>query len=345
MKYLCFLKEFNMNQIITFGEVLMRISPRGNKKFIQSNNVEFYFGGTEVNVGISIANFGGNVKHISCISDDFIGDTAISYLRKFDVSTSAIVRSKRPLGVYFLEVGAVMRPSSISYNRSHSSFSEIQPEMVDWEKALKKGKWFHWTGITPALNRGSQQTLLEGLKLARAKGMQVSADPTYRSGLWKYGENPKEILTELVNYSTIFIGGVNEINELLDTDFSFSNEDFIEASKQLMEKFPSIEKVFDKIRTSINSSWHKIRARMWNGKEFKETQDLDITHIIDRIGTGDAYAAGIIHGLQKFDDYKAMEFGSAACAIKHTYMGDVNYATEKDVINILEGNTTGRLKR
>jgi 2-dehydro-3-deoxygluconokinase len=334
-----------MNQIITFGEVLMRISPRGNKKFIQSNNVEFYFGGTEVNVGISIANFGGKVKHISCISDDFIGNTAISYLNKFDLDTTAIVRSSRPLGVYFLEVGAVIRPSSISYNRSHSSFSEIKPEMVDWEKSLENGKWFHWTGITPALNKGSQQTLLEGLKLARKKGLQVSADPTYRSGLWKYGENPREILSEMIEYSTIFIGGINEINELLETEYTYSNEDFIAASKQLMETYPSIEKVFDKIRTSINSSWHKIRARMWNGVEFRETEDIDITHVVDRIGTGDAFAAGLIHGLQKFDDFKAIQFASAACAIKHTYLGDVNYANEEEVISILEGNTTGRLKR
>ncbi|WP_298779524.1 sugar kinase [uncultured Polaribacter sp.] len=334
-----------MNQIITFGEVLMRISPLGNRKFVQSNSIEFYFGGTEVNVGISIANFGGNVKHISCISNDFIGDTAISYLNKFDLDTSAIVRSPRPLGVYFLEVGAVMRPSLISYNRSHSSFSEIVPSMVNWEKSLENGKWFHWTGITPALNKGSKETLLEGLKLAREKGMIVSADPTYRSGLWKYGENPKEVLIELIRYSTIFIGGVNEINELLGTNYSYSNEDFIIASKELMKEFPSIEKVFDKIRTSINSSWHKIKARMWNGKEFKETEDLDITHIVDRIGTGDAFAAGLIHGLQKFDDYKAIQFASAACAIKHTYLGDVNYANERDVISILEGNTTGRLNR
>jgi 2-dehydro-3-deoxygluconokinase len=334
-----------MNQIITFGEVLMRISPRGNKKFIQSNNVEFYFGGTELNVGISIANFGGDVKHISCISNDFIGDTAISYLRKFGVSTSAIVRSNRPLGVYFLEVGAVIRPSSISYNRSHSSFSEIQPEMVDWENSLRKGKWFHWTGITPALCKGSKETLLQGIKLAKKKGMQISADPTYRSGLWQYGENPREVLSEMIEYSTVFIGGINEINELLETNFSYSNEDFIEASKQLIERYPSIEKVFDKIRTSINSSWHKIRARMWNGQEFRETEDIDITHIVDRIGTGDAFAAGLIHGLQKFDDYKAMQFGSAACAIKHTYLGDVNYAVEEEVLSILEGNTTGRLKR
>lgn len=334
-----------MSQIITFGEVLMRLSPEGNKKFIQANLLEFYFGGTEVNVGISIANFGGDVKHISCISNDFVGDTAISYLRKFGVDTSAIVRSNRPLGVYFLEVGAVMRPSTISYNRSHSSFSEIKPSMVNWETSLEGGQWFHWTGITPALCKGGYETLKEGLILSRKKGMTISADPTYRKGLWQYGENAKEVLIDLIQYSTIFIGGIDEINEILETNFSYSNEDFIEASKQLMLKFPSIEKVFDKIRTAVNSSWNKIRARMWNGREFRETADLDITHIIDRIGTGDAFAAGLIYGLQHYNDFKAMEFASAASALKHTYEGDVNFSTVNEVLGILEGNTTGRLNR
>lgn len=334
-----------MGKVITFGEVLMRLSPRGNKKFIQNNVVEFYFGGTEINVGISIANFGGKVKHISCISDDFIGDTAISYLRKFGVSTRCIVRSKRPLGVYFLEVGAVMRPSSISYNRSHSSFSEIQPEMVNWEDSLSKGNWFHWTGITPALSEGAYKTLKEGLIMAHEKGLEISADPTYRSGLWKYGADPKVVLKDLLQYATIFIGGVNEINEVLGTNYSYSEEDFIAASKALMETFPNIKKVFDKIRTSLNSSWHKIRSRMWNGVEFRETEDFDITHIVDRIGTGDAYAAGLIYALQNYDDYKAMEFASAASALKHTYEGDVNFATVEEVNSILAGNTTGRLQR
>lgn len=334
-----------MSQIITFGEVLMRLSPLGNKKFIQANTLEFYFGGTELNVGLSIANFGGSVKHITCISDDFIGDTAISYLNKFDLDTTAIVRSGRPLGVYFLEVGAVMRPSSISYNRSHSAFSSIQPEMVDWESALAEGSWFHWTGITPGLTQGSFDTLKAGLKLAKQKGMQVSADPTYRSGLWKYGVNAKDALIELLHCSTIFIGGINEMNEVLGTEYGYTNEEFIEASKLLMETFPSIEKVFDKIRTSINASWHKIRARMWNGVEFRETQDFDITHIVDRIGTGDAFAAGLIYGLQHYDDYKSMDYASAACALKHTYEGDVNYATIDEVNGILDGNVSGRFNR
>lgn len=334
-----------MKQIITFGEILMRLSPEGNKKFMQANLLEFYFGGTEINVGISIANFGGKVKHISCVSNDFIGDTAISYIQKFGVSTSAIVRSNKPLGVYFLEVGAVMRPSSISYNRSHSSFSDIQPNMVDWDHILKKAKWIHWTGITPALCKGGYETLKQGLILAKKHGIAVSADPTYRGGLWKYGESPKDVLSDLLDHSTIFIGGINEINEVLETNYGYSNEDFIEACKGLMERFPNIEKVFDKIRTSINASWHKIRARMWNGKEFRETSDFDITHIIDRIGTGDAFAAGLIYGLQQFDDYKSMEFASAACALKHTYEGDVNYATVEEVSAILDGNISGRFNR
>lgn len=201
----------------------------------------------------------------------------------------------------------------------------------------------HWTGITPALSQGAFDTLIVGLKLAQKKVMAVSADPTYRSDLWKYGLNSKVALSELFHYSTIFVGGVNEINEVLGTKFTYSNDDFIEASKQLMETFPTIEKVFDKIRTSLNSSWQKIRARMWNDIDFRETEDLDITHVVDRIGTGDAFAAGLIYGLQKYNDYKAMEFASAACALKHTYEGDVNLATVKEVDNILEGNITGRL--
>ncbi|WP_338081538.1 PfkB family carbohydrate kinase [Aestuariivivens sediminis] len=247
--------------------------------------------------------------------------------------------------MYFLEVGAVMRSSSISYNRSHSAFSGIRPDMVDWESALENGSWFHWTGITPALTKGSFDTLREGLKLASEKGIQISADPTYRSGLWQYGVDANEALTELLHYSTLFIGGINEMNEVLGTTYGYSNEEFIEASKKLMTAFPSISKVFDKIRTSINASWHKIRARMWNGEEFRETEDLDITHIVDRIGTGDAFAAGLIYGLQQFDDYKSMEFASAACALKHTYQGDVNYATIHEVTKILEGNVSGRFTR
>ncbi|WP_066218196.1 sugar kinase [Formosa haliotis] len=334
-----------MSKIVTFGEVLMRLSPLGNKKFKQTNVLEYYFGGTEVNVSISLANFGHKVKHISCISDDFIGDTAIAYLRSYNVDTRNIYRSHRPLGLYYLEVGAVMRPSTISYNRSSSAFSGVTPEKVDWESALKGCNWMHWTGITPGLSQGAYDTLKEGLIQAKAKGITISSDPTYRGGLWKYGVEPQDAIRDLMQYVTIFMGGIDEINEILGTDYGYGNEDFITASKQLIEAYPNVEKVFDKIRIAINASWQKIKGRMWNGIEFKETEAIEITHIVDRIGTGDAFAAGLIYGLLNYDDFKAMEFASAACALKHTFPGDINYATVTDVEHLLSGNTGGRVLR
>ncbi|TSE09638.1 sugar kinase [Aquimarina algiphila] len=334
-----------MNKVVTFGEVLMRIAPLGNKKLKQTNQLEYYFGGTEANVAISLSQLGNQTQHVSVVSDDFIGDAAKGFLQKFGVNTHSIYSSQHPLGLYFLEVGAVMRSSTITYNRKHSAFSNIDPKQIDWHKVLEDCRWFHWTGITPALSLNAYQALKDGLTIASQKGIPISADPAYRSDLWNYGKDAREVLNELVKLSTIFIGGPNEINELLDTKFLYKNDDFIKGSKQLIEKHPNIKKVFDKTRNSINANWHKIQARMWNGSEFLETNELEITHVIDRIGTGDAYAAGLIHGLLHYDDTKALQFANAACAIKHTIEGDANLATEREIINIIEGNLSGRIIR
>ncbi len=334
-----------MDKVVTFGEVLMRIAPLGNKKLKQSNQLEYYFGGTEANVAISLSQLGNHTQHIGTVSNDFVGDAAKSYLKKYGVNIDYIIDSDHPLGLYFLEVGAVMRPSTISYNRSHSAFANIKPEHVEWDKVLENCTWFHWTGITPALSHSAYETLKEGLLLANKKGITISADPAYRSNLWNYGKKAHEILNELIELSTIFIGGVNEINELLGTTFLNSKEGFIPASKLLTKEHPNIKKVFDKERVSRNANWHKIKARAWNGIEFLETDELEITHVIDRIGTGDAYAAGLIHGLLHFDDHKALEFANAACALKHTIEGDANLVSEKEVLNIIQGNLAGRIVR
>ncbi len=334
-----------MNKIVTFGEVLMRIAPLGNKKIKQSNQLEYYFGGTEANVAISLSQFGNTTQHVSAVSNDFIGDAAKSYLNKFGVDTNEIIDLDHPLGIYFLEVGAVMRASTISYNRSHSAFCNIDPKQIDWEEILKDCHWFHWTGITPALSYNAYQALKEGLEIASKKGITVSADPAYRSNLWQYEKNAIDILNELVGISNIFIGGPNEINELLNTTFLNSKEGFIPASKLLINEHPNIKKVFDKTRVSLNANWHKIRARMWNGNQYAQTNELEITHVIDRIGTGDAYAAGLIHGLMHYDDIMALEFANASCGLKHTIEGDANLVTEKEVLNIIQGNLTGRIVR
>ena len=334
-----------MSKVVTFGEILMRITPLGNKKLKQSNQLEYYFGGTEANVAISLSQFGNKTQFITAVSDDFIGSAVKSYLKQLEVDTTNIIQLHHPLGLYFLEVGAVMRSSTISYNRAHSAFSHIEPHMVDWDEALKDCNWFHWTGITPALTKNAYLTLKEGLELAHKKGIPISADPAYRKDLWNYGYDAKDILKELIELSDIFIGGPNEINELLDTTYEYTNEDFMEASKLLLKNFSNIRKVADKTRISLNANWHKIISRMWNGTEFLETKELEITHIVDRIGTGDAYAAGLIHGLLHYNDLKALEFANASCAIKHTIEGDANLLSEKEVLNIIEGNTSGRLNR
>ncbi len=334
-----------MNKVVTFGEVLMRIAPLGNKKLKQSNQLEYYFGGTEANVAISLSQLGNKTEHISAVPNDFVGDAVKSYLQKYGVNTSSIMDSKYPLGVYFLEVGAVMRSSTISYNRSNTAFSSIDPKLIDWHTILEDCTWFHWTGITPALSYNAYQALKEGLQIAKEKGITISADPAYRSNLWNYEKNAIDTLNELVSMSTIFIGGPNEINELFKTTFSHSKEGFVAGSELLINEHSSIKKVFDKTRISVNANWHKIRARMWNGNEYAQTNELEITHVIDRIGTGDAYAAGLIHGLLHYDDIRALEFANAACAIKHTIEGDANLVTEKEILNIIQGNLSGRIIR
>ena len=334
-----------MGKVVTFGEILMRITPLGNKKLKQSNQLEYYFGGTEANVAISLTQLGNKAEFITVISNDFMGRTVKNYLKQFEVDTESFIELDYPLGLYFLEVGAVMRSSRISYNRSNSAFSKIEPNMIDWDTSLKDSEWFHWTGITAALTENSYLALKEGVKKAAENGMTISADPAYRRDLWKYGRKPKEILKELVAYSTIFIGGPNEINELLATAFDGGKEGFVEASKLLMKEFPSIKKVADKTRVSLNANWHKITSRMWDGKKYIETRELEITHVVDRIGTGDAFAAGLIHGLLHYNDEKALAFANAACAIKHTIEGDANLLSEEEVLYIIEGNMSGRIIR
>ncbi|MGY3792035.1 sugar kinase [uncultured Aquimarina sp.] len=334
-----------MKKVVTFGEIIMRISPPGNKKLIQSNQLEYYFGGTEVNVAISLSQLGNEVDHVSAVTNDFLGKAATSYLNTYGVDTKFVQTSEAPLGLYFLEVGAVMRPSTISYHRSHSAFSKINSSDLDWEQILEHCNWFHWTGITPALSEEAYIGLKNALLVAKNKNIPVSADPAYRKNLWNYGIDAKEALSELSGLSTIFIGGPNEINEVLNTEFTNDTDDFIESCKYLQEKFPYIEKVFDKTRVSLNANWHRIKSRMWDGNSFYETSELEITHIVDRIGTGDAFASGLIHGLLHYDDQKALQFANASCALKHTIEGDANLVNEEEIVSVIEGNLTGRIKR
>ncbi len=334
-----------MNKILTFGEIILRLSPPGHRTMKQSHALEFFFGGTELNVAASLATMGCGVKHVSCVSDDFVGESALAFVKSFGIDPSFITRNEHPLGLYFLEVGASVRASRIAYNRLNGSFANIQSGKTDWKKALEDCSYFHWTGISPGISEAAYESLKEGLKTARAMGIEITADPAYRSNLWKYGKSGKEVLKELVGYSTIFIGGVNEINEILGTNFSPDKEGFLKACNELKRQIPSIRKIFDKIRIGVTASSQQTQGRALANGNYFETGFLEVNPVVDRIGTGDAFAAGLIYGLQHFDDEKALHFANAACAVKHTILGDINYSSVEDILEVMNGDSGGRIKR
>ena len=330
-------------KLITFGEVMMRLSPPGYEKFSQASSFELVYGGGEANVAISCAYLGMKAAHVTRFPDNALGKAATQFLRKHWLSTEHVVYGDNMLGKYFLEKGAVHRPSEVIYEREGSAFSLIQPEMINWEHVLKDADWFHWTGITPAISEGAAQCCLEAVKTANKLGITVSGDINSRNNMWKYGKTMQEIIPELVQHTNVVITSSRGIREM----FQLGNDEdkFKDLADQLIEVYPSIKKVVKKTRRTISASHHQIQGKIWNGKKYIKTDMLNITHIIDRVGTGDAFAAGLIYGLLHFKDKEAMDFATAACALKHTIPGDVNTVTLENVKSLMEGNTSGAIKR
>jgi 2-dehydro-3-deoxygluconokinase len=335
-----------MKKVVTFGEIMARLSPPGYKKMVQSNSLDVYYGGTEANVAVSLAIMGVPSAHVTRVSDDFLGNATLTFFRGHGVDVSFVQKGAEPLGLYFSETGSVVRSGVISYNRNHSAFRALKPEDINWKEILQDAGWFHWTGITPAHSENNYLALKQALETAKELGVKVSCDPAYRNGLWQYGQEAAPVLKELVALSDIFIGGAEQFNELLGTDFDFSDADFERGCIALQQTFPKISKVYDKTRTGRNATWHEIEARAWDGTDVVKTNPIEITHITDRIGTGDAFAAGAIYGeIQGYSLYETVAFANAACAIKHTIEGDANLASAYEIQQIAEGNTLGRLKR
>lgn len=331
-----------MANIISFGEVLMRLSTPGFSRFEQARQFDVTYAGGEANVSTALAYWGHHAAHVTKFPATPIGRAAAQYLQGHGVDVSHIIYGGPRLAVYFLETGAALRGSQIVYDRTNSSIAEIQAGEINWEEILKDAKWFHWAGITPALSQGAADTLLEGIQVARKYGLTVSGDIFYRANLWKYGKKPSEILPELTAGTDIVIANKENILEI----FGIEGQDFVEASQNLQKAFPQVSKVIDTKRTSLSASHNLLRAYMWNGTELLETSDVDINPIIDRVGGGDAFIAGLIHGLITMnDDQKALEFGVAASALKHTIEGDALISTVEEVETIRQGETSGRIKR
>ncbi|PCJ93366.1 MAG: 2-dehydro-3-deoxygluconokinase [Flavobacteriaceae bacterium] len=346
-----------MKKVVTFGEIMLRLSPQGFLRFSQANSFDVVYGGGESNVAVSLANYGVPVDFVTRLPKNDIGECALMEMRKRGVNTQNIVFGGDRLGIYFLETGAVSRGSKVVYDRAHSAVSEIEPGMVDWEKVFEGADWFHWTGITPAISQSAADTCLEAVKVASKLGITISTDLNYRAKLWNFGGDREAIMTELTSYCDVILGNEEDAEkhfnikpeglDITTQGHDVKAEAFLSVCKQMMEKFPRAKKVITTLRGSISASHNTWAGVLYDGKKMYETRQYQITDIVDRVGGGDSFMGGLIYGLKKYpeDDQNALDFAVAASCLKHTIKGDANLVTVPEVEKLMGGDASGRVAR
>lgn len=328
-------------KIVTIGEIMMRLSTVEKERFVQADAMKVVYGGSEANVCISLAQLGLEAYHVTAFPAHDLGQAASNYLRQMGVKTDFVSEGEGRLGLYFLEDGAMQRSPRIIYDRFDNAFSKLDPARLDWGKILDGADWFHWSGITPALSQNAADMTLEALKVAKNKGIMVSGDINYRRNLWQYGKGPLDIMPELVRYSHVLVAGLMDFENCLD----IQSDDFEDACRQAKKDFPQIKYITKTNRDSISASHNKLKGFLWNGTETLKSKRYDMPNIIDRIGGGDAFMAGLIYGLLHFDDQKAIEFATAASVLKHSIPGDANLVHLDEVLEVMKGKDIGKLKR
>ncbi|NDV67420.1 sugar kinase [Dysgonomonas sp. 25] len=345
-----------MKKIVTFGEIMLRLATPGYQRFVQSNTLNATFGGGEANVAVSLANYGMPTEFVTRLPQNDIADWCIAELRKYNVSTSRIIRGGERVGIYFLETGAVARASKVVYDRANSAIAEIKPGMIDWKEIFRDAGWFHWTGITPALSQGAADACLEAIKVANEMGVTVSTDLNYRKNLWRYGKTASDIMPALVEGCDIILGNEEDAEKVFGikpegfdvahTGGEVDAAEFESVCTQLMKRFPRAKKVIITLRGSINANHNTWGGCLYSDKLY-QSKRYDITHIVDRVGGGDSFMGGLIYGLLTYpqDDQKALEFAVAASCLKHTIYGDFNLATVSEVENLMKGDGSGRVSR
>ena len=339
-------------KVITFGEIMLRLATPDYLRFCQSDKLNATFGGGEANVAVSLANYGIATEFVTRLPKNDIARACVMDLRKYGVGTSHIVYGGDRLGIYFLETGAVARASKVVYDRAHSAISEIQPGMVNWEEVFKDASWFHWTGITPAISQGAADACLEAIQVANRMGIPVSCDLNYRKNLWKYGKTASEVMPELVAGCDVILGNEEDAELCLgfkpDADVEAGHTDaegYKGIFQQMMKEF-GFKYVVSTLRESFSATHNGWKAMIYNGEEFYTSKRYDIDPIIDRVGGGDSFSGGIIHGLMtKPNQGEALEFAVAASALKHTINGDFNLVSVEEVEALAGGDASGRVQR
>ena len=340
-----------MKKIVTLGEIMLRLSTPGNKRFVQSDSFDAVFGGGEANVAVSCANYGHEVYFVSKLPEHEIGQSAINALRKYGVKTDYIARGGDRIGIYYLETGASMRPSKVIYDRAHSAIAEASATDFYFDKIMEGASWFHWSGITPAISEKAARLTELACQAAKRHHVTVSVDLNFRKKLWTK-EQAQAVMRPLMQYVDVCIGNEEDAELCL----GFKPDADVVGGKTDAEGYKSIfaamadefgfKYVISTLRESFSASHNGWKAMIYNGKEFYVSKRYDITPNIDRVGGGDAFSGSIIHGLLTMKTQaEALEFAVAASALKHTINGDFNLVSEEEVKALAGGDASGRVQR
>lgn len=340
-----------MAKIITIGEIMLRLSSQGNSRFIQSDSFDVNYGGGEANVAVSLQNYGNEAFFVSKVPEHEIGQAAVNSLRRFGVHTRYVSRGGERLGVYYLETGCSLRPSKVIYDRSHSSISEASPCDFDFETIFAGADWFHWSGITPALSDNAAECIRRACIEAKKAGVVISCDLNFRKKLWS-SEKAQSVMRPLMQYVDVCIGNEEDAEMCLgyhpDADVDGGKTD-AEGYKPVFQKLMQdygFKYVVSTLRESYSASVNGWKAMIYDGNEFYTSRRYEIKPIVDRVGGGDSFSAGIIHGLANGKPMQwALEFAVAASALKHTIPGDVNLVSASEVECLMNGNGNGRVER
>lgn len=340
-----------MAKIITLGEIMLRLSPVGNDRFIQSETLRVIPGGGEANVAVSLANYGHEAYFVSKLPKHEIGQMAVNALRRYGVDTSFVARGGDRVGLYYAETGASMRPSKVVYDRAHSAIAEAKPEDFDFDAIMEGAQWFHWSGITPAISDNAAELTRLACEAAKRHGVTVSVDLNFRKKLWT-SEKAISVMRPLMKYVDVCIGNEEDAQLCLgfkpDADVEGGQTDasgYHKIFEQMKQEF-GFKYVVSTLRESFSATHNGWKALIYNGEEFNESRRYDIMPIIDRVGGGDSFSGGLIHGLlTKPTQGEALEFAVAASALKHTINGDFNLVTVDEVEALAAGNANGRVQR
>ena len=342
-----------MKKIITFGEIMLRLKAPGSERLLQSPSLDATFGGGEANVAVGLARFGMDAAFVSLIPSNRIGDACIAELRKHGVDTSHVIRKGKRLGIYFLETGANQRPSVVIYDRAYSAIAEAIRGEIPWDGIFAGAGWFHITGITPAISESAALACVEAVLLAKEKGLTVSCDLNYRKNLWKYGRTAQEVMTEIVKHTDIVTANEEDCQKALGvsahSDVESGNVEadrYRRLTDSVLEQFPDLRKIAVTLRESHSADHNGWSAVLNNREAFLVSRKYDIRKIVDRVGTGDSFTAGLIYGLHALkSDREALEFAVAASCLKHSIPGDLPLLSPGEVQDLVGGAGSGRVQR